>query len=288
MATDSKKARKAAAALPTSIVKALRVGEDFELSKVSPHSTPGFAGNKALGVSLLAASADEVSDLQERLFADGTRSLLLLIQGMDTSGKGGIMRHVVGLLDPQGVALSAFTEPTAEEQRHPFLWRIRNALPRPGQVGVFDRSQYEDVLVVRVNDLVPSSTWKRRFGQIRTFETTLAQSGTRVVKVMLHISKDEQRKRLAQRLDRPDKHWKYHPSDVDERSTWEAYQQAYQEAIVKTSTDEAPWFVVPADRKWFARLAVQQILLHSLKEMDLRWPTVDFDVEVEKKRLAAS
>ncbi|WP_168581389.1 polyphosphate kinase 2 family protein [Gephyromycinifex aptenodytis] len=289
---SSKKAHKAAAALPESIVEATRVGDDFKLADVDPHGTPGFAGDKALGTELLAESADEISELQERLYAEARgenpRSLLLVIQGMDTSGKGGIMRHVVGLLDPQGVDLTAFKQPTAEEKRHPFLWRIRKALPRPGQIGVFDRSHYEDVLVVRVNDLVPASTWKRRFGQIRSFESKLADSGTRIVKVMLHVSKEEQGERLAERLDRPDKHWKYNPGDIDERRKWEAYQEAYQEALVKTSTDQAPWFVVPADRKWFARLAVQQILLETLREMDPQWPAVDLDVAAEKKRLADS
>ena len=233
--------------------------------------------------------ADVVSELQERLYAEskggGQRSVLLVIQGMDTSGKGGIMRHVVGAMDPQGVALTSFKVPSDEERRHPFLWRIRRALPRPGEIGVFDRSHYEDVLVVRVHDLVPRAQWSRRYGQIATFERGLVESGTTVVKVMLHISKDEQRARLAERLARPDKHWKYNPGDIDEREHWDEYMEAYQSVLERTSTESAPWYVVPADRKWYARLAVMQLLKEHLEAMDPRWPAADFDVEVEQERL---
>ena len=205
---------------------------------------------------------------------------------MDTSGKGGIMRHVVGSVDPQGVSLTSFKAPNAEERKHPFLWRIRNALPQAGQIGVFDRSQYEDVLIVRVHDLVPPSQWSRRYAQINAFEKKVAASGTTAIKVMLHISSDEQKARLAERLDRPDKHWKFNPGDLDERAHWAAYQEAYQAAIEKCSTEVAPWFVVPADRKWYARLAVTNLVLEHLKAMDPQWPKADFDVEAQKKRLA--
>jgi PPK2 family polyphosphate:nucleotide phosphotransferase len=205
---------------------------------------------------------------------------------MDTSGKGGIMRHVVGQMDPQGVKYTAFKAPTSEERRHPFLWRIRNALPAPGQIGVFDRSQYEDVLIVRVRELVPRSVWARRYSQINDFEATAAKDGATVVKVMLHISPEEQKARLMERLDRPDKHWKYNPGDVEERLLWPKYQEAYQAVMEKTSTDVAPWFVVPADRKWYARLAVQNLVLEHLAQMDPQWPEADFDVAVEKERLA--
>jgi PPK2 family polyphosphate:nucleotide phosphotransferase len=207
---------------------------------------------------------------------------------MDTSGKGGIMRHVVGQMDPQGVHYTAFKAPTAEEKKHPFLWRIRNALPAPGQVGVFDRSHYEDVLIVRVRELVPRSVWSRRYAQITDFESKLVDSGTTVVKVMLHLSPDEQKARLTERLDREDKHWKYNPGDVDERLLWPKYQEAYQALLEKTSTDAAPWFVVPADRKWYARLAVQNLVLEHLTTMDPQWPSADFDVAVEQERLAKS
>lgn len=277
---------------PAAFADALRVTDGFILADCDPRSTPGFDGDKAAGEEALAARAGEISQFQERLYAeskgDVKRSLLLVVQGMDTSGKGGIMRHVVGQMDPQGVKYTAFKAPTAEERKHPFLWRIRNALPGPGQVGVFDRSQYEDVLIVRVHELVPRATWSRRYAQINDFEAKAVADGTTVVKVMLHVSADEQKARLTERLEREDKHWKYNPGDVDERLRWPQYQEAYQAVLEKTSTDAAPWFVVPADRKWYARLAVQNLVLEHLALMDPQWPPAAFDVEVEKDRLAKS
>jgi len=211
-----------------------------------------------------------------------------VVQGTDTSGKGGIMRHVVGSVDPQGIQYTAFKAPSVEELAHPFLWRIRRALPTPGHIGVFDRSHYEDVLIARVRDLAPAATLGRRYGQINRFEESVATAGTTVVKVLLHLSRDEQKARLQERLDRPEKHWKYHPGDVDERLQWPAYQEAYQLAVERCSSEAAPWHVVPADRKWYARLAVQQLLLEHLRLLAPRWPAADFDVEAEKARLAAS
>jgi len=272
--------------------RALRVNPGFLLSACDPRSTPAFDGNKKSGEKLLAATVSELADLQERLYAESKEgrkaAVLLVVQGMDTSGKGGIMRHVVGSVDPQGVSYTAFKAPTKEEREHPFLWRIRNALPAPGQIGVFDRSHYEDVLIVRVHNLVPPATWGRRYGQINTFEQAATQAGTTVIKVMLHISSNEQKARLGARLDEPDKNWKYNPGDVDERELWPAYQEAYQVAFERCSTEPAPWFVVPADRKWYARLAVQQLLVEHLREAAPQWPTVTFDVEAEKARLSAT
>jgi PPK2 family polyphosphate:nucleotide phosphotransferase len=256
-----------------SLSDALRVADGLTLADVSPRSTPGFSGGKKEGRAALAAGTKELSALQERLFADGRgggkRSVLLVVQGMDTSGKGGVMRHVVGAVDPQGVALRSFSAPTDEERSHGFLWRIRRALPEPGMIGVFDRSHYEDVLIVRVHDLVPAPTWRRRYAAINRFEKTLVGRGTTVVKVMLHISPDEQKARLLERLERPDKHWKYDPGDVDERMHWDAYAEAYQAAL---------------DRCW----AVQQLLLEHLRALDPQWPRADYDVEAEKARLLAT
>ena len=250
----------------------------------------GFVGDKAAGAAALAAGTDRLAELQERLFAasrvGGDRSVLLMVQGMDTSGKGGIMRHVVGATDPGGVKYTAFKAPTPEERAHDFLWRIDRALPDPGQLGVFDRSQYEDVLVVRVNELVPRSEWMRRYAQINAFERAALARGITVVKVMLHISSDEQKARLGERLDRPDKYYKYNPGDIAERARWDDYMEAYQAVLAKTSTKGAPWHVVPADRKWYARLAVQQILLEHLRGLDLEWPAATFDVATEQERLA--
>lgn len=274
------------------IPAAVRLERGFELAQLDPASTPGFKAGKKQAAKLMAETAEEMSDLQERLYANGRDgagpSVLLIVQGMDTAGKGGIMRHVVGQVDPQGVRLTAFKAPTREELAHPFLWRIRNALPKPGYIGVFDRSQYEDVLVVRVHDLVPRSTWSRRYAQINAFEKKVAESGTRIIKVMLHISPEEQKARLAERLARKDKYWKYNPGDVDERAHWADYMEAYQAVLDKTNTPHAPWHVVPADSKWFARLAVNQLLLEELRALKLKWPKAEFDVKAEQKRLAAS
>lgn len=278
----------------------LRVEPGFRLADIDPGSTPGFDGGKNGGKSggkkegqrALAAGADEFADLQERLFAEscfgGTRSVLLVLQAMDTAGKGGIVRHVVGQVNPQGVKAFAFKSPTDEEKRHDFLWRVRKQLPPPGYLGVFDRSHYEDVLIHRVRGFSTPEVIEERYGLINDFEAGLVASGTTVVKVMLHIGPDEQKRRLTERLERPDKHWKYNPGDVDERLLWPAYQDAYQVALERTSTTDAPWFVIPANHKWFARLSVQRLMLDALRGMNLEWPRADYDVEAEKARLAAS
>ena len=277
---------------PSEVADRLRVRPGFVLADVQPRSTPGFKGGKAEGKAALAAGGTRLSELQERLFAEGRtgghRSLLLVVQGMDTSGKGGIVRHVVGAVDPQGVHHHAIAAPTEEELAHDFLWRVRRALPSPGQIGVFDRSQYEDVVVARVRELVPRSTWQARYELINKFERTMTEHGTTIIKVLLQISLAEQQNRLAARLARPDKHWKYDPGDIDERLRWPEYQQAYQDVLDRCSIPEAPWYVVPADRKWYARWAVQQLLLDALERLDPKWPAASFDVAVERARLAAS
>ena len=271
---------------------ALRADPGTRIAEIDPRSTPAFDGGKADGKDALVDLADAVSDLQERLFAESTaggqRSVLLVVQGMDTAGKGGIMRHVLGAVDPQGVQITAFKAPTAQELEHPFLWRIRKALPSAGHIGVFDRSHYEDVLIVRVHDLVPRAQWARRYAQINDFEAGVVDKGTTIIKVMLHISNDEQQERLTERLDRSDKHWKFNPEDIDEREHWDEYQEAYQAVIDRCSTDVAPWYVVPADRKWYARLAVMNLLKEHLEELDPQWPEADFDVAAEQDRLADS
>jgi len=270
----------------------LRVGPGFVLADVDPQSTPGFDGDKAAGEAELAEGAAEFAELQEKLFAEslngGKRSLLLVLQGMDTSGKGGIVGHVVGQVNPQGVKAFAFKSPTDEEKSHDFLWRVRRQLPPPGFLGVFDRSHYEDVLIHRVRGFSTPEAIEERYGLINDFEASLADAGTTVVKVMLHISREEQKARLTQRLERPEKHWKYNPGDVDERLLWDQYQEAYQIALERTSTADAPWNVVPADHKWYARLAVQRLLIDALSGMSLDWPAADYDVEAEKARLAAT
>ena len=273
---------------PTDI---LRVRDGFALAEVDADSTPGFHGDHADGEKELAHHISELGDLQERLYANRGEcgdAVLLVLQAMDTAGKGGIVRHVVGGVDPQGVALAAFKQPTAEELEHDFLWRVERRLPAPGFIGVFDRSHYEDVLIGRVHALADETEIERRYDAIVDFEKRVTASGTRIVKVMLHISRDEQKARLMERLDRPDKHWKYSPGDVDERLQWDDYMAAYQTVFERTSTPDAPWYVVPANHKWYARLAVQELLLDVLRGIDPQWPAADFDVEAEKKRLAAT
>lgn len=259
------------------------------LAAVDCASTPGWVGSRSDGEAQLAANGEQLSELQEKLFADGrsggTRSVLLVLQGMDTSGKGGVVRHVVGQVDPQGVMHRSFGVPTEIERRHHYLWRVRGALPKPGYIGVFDRSHYEDVLIVRVHELVPPEVWGKRYDEINAFEAKVAAAGTRIIKVLLAVSPEEQKKRLLTRLDRKDKLWKYDPSDVDERRLWPTYQEAYQAVLDRTSTEIAPWHVVPADRKWFARLAVSQLLLDTLTSLDLTWPPPAYDVAAERARL---
>lgn len=272
--------------------EALRWRPGTDVRTLDCAATPGWDGGRDEGEEMFAGQAVELADLQERLFAEGRtggrRSVLLVLQGLDTAGKGGVVRHVVGLVDPQGVMHRSFGRPTPEEAAHGYLWRVRGALPRPGYIGVFDRSHYEQVLVVRVTGLEPESTWRAHYDEINAFEAEVAATGTKIVKCALFVSSDEQRSRLAQRLERPDKHWKYDPTDIDTRKLLPEYLEAYQEMLERTSTDAAPWHVVPADRKWFTRLAVGELLLDALRSFDLGWPEATFDVEEELRRLAAT
>jgi PPK2 family polyphosphate:nucleotide phosphotransferase len=270
----------------------LRPGPGFSLAEYDASVTPGFDKGEDAAGRLLADIGQETTALQERLYAHGrtggTTSVLLVVQGMDTAGKGGIMSHVVGLVDPQGVAIHAFGVPTAEERRHHYLWRVRNALPTPGEIGVFDRSHYEDVLVARVDNLVPQEEWEKRYDEINEFEDEVAGSGTTIVKVALIISLPEQFRRLRARLEHPDKYWKFDPNDVDARRKWPAYRDAYQAVFDRTSTDVAPWHVIPADNKWYSRLAVSQLLWQALDGLKLDWPTAEFDVDEQLARLDAT
>ena len=277
---EAKKAKKArdeaveAASGPTgeSVRDLLRLPQGpVSLADLDPRATPGFDGDKIAGKEALAQLAEPLADLQERLFADGRagdnpRAVLLVLQGMDTSGKGGTLDHAVGLVSPQGVQITSFKAPTAEEKEHDFLWRIRRAVPDAGMIGVFDRSHYEDVLIARVRELTTKSAITRRYASINRFEKQLVDSGVVVVKCMLHISADEQKERLLARLDDPNKHWKFNPGDIDERALWPAYQEAYELALEKCNTDVAPWYVIPSDRKWYRNWAVATILREVLEE----------------------
>jgi PPK2 family polyphosphate:nucleotide phosphotransferase len=262
-----------------------------DLTAIDTGATPGFKGSKSDGLAALGLLGPRLADLQERLFAEGRtggkRSLLLVLQGMDTSGKGGTLKHTVGLVDPQGVKITSFKAPTKEELAHDFLWRIKARVPAPGMIGVFDRSHYEDVVVVRVRNLVEPRTWKRRYATINRFEEGLVARGTRVVKCFLHISKTESRDRLLARLDKPDKLWKFNPGDVDSRSEWEPLLEAYSDALERCATEAAPWHVVPADRKWYRNWAIMNILVEQLEAMAVAWPVPDFDVDEQRRRLIA-
>ena len=262
-----------------------------KVANVDTSATPGFKGKKNDAAELQPERNERFAQLQEMLYAnsrgaDDNRSLLLVLQGMDTAGKGGIVKHVVGAANPQGIRYTAFGVPTEEERKHHYLWRIRRALPPAGHIGVFDRSHYEDVLVVRVHDIVPPEVWGKRYEEINRFEKKLVDEGATIIKVAMFVSLAEQKARLSDRLERPDKYWKYNPKDVDERLMWPAYQKAYQAMLERTSTDYAPWHVVPCDRKWYSRLAILELLIEALEGLNLSWPPADFDVEAEKKRLA--
>ena len=263
-----------------------------DLGTLDPSATTGFGGTKADAPARTAALEPELSELQERLYATGraelpgARRVLVVLQGMDTAGKGGVIRHAIGMVDPQGVRIKAFKAPTAEERRHPYLWRVERELPPPGIIGIFDRSHYEDVLNVRVNRLVEESVWSGRYDEINAWEADLVAAGTVVVKCFLHISSATQKERLVARLDDPTKFWKYNPGDVEERAKWLPYAEAYQAVLERCSTQVAPWFVIPSDRKWYRNWAVAQLLVEHLRTLDLQWPPADFDVEGEKRRLA--
>jgi PPK2 family polyphosphate:nucleotide phosphotransferase len=263
----------------------------LDLAAVDTRATPGFEGGKTEGREALPQLGAELAGLQEQLYANGrtggNRKVLLVLQGMDTSGKGGTVGHVLGQVDPAGVLIAAFKRPTPEELAHDFLWRIRRRLPEAGMLGVFDRSHYEDVVTVRVLKLADKRTWTRRYRSIERFEASLTQDGTTLVKCFLHISADEQKARLLARLDDPTKHWKYNPGDLDNRVLWDEYMSAYGEAIERTSTDVAPWYVVPADRKWYRNWAISTLLLEALGGLGLAWPTAAFDVDAERRRLQA-
>ncbi|MEU6143813.1 PPK2 family polyphosphate kinase [Streptomyces sp. NPDC047081] len=275
----------------TRLRKLLRLpaGEDVDLAAHDPRSTPGGPKDKKAGLAAVSDMGGHLADLQERLWASSTkgdrRRILLILQGMDTSGKGGTVKHVIGLLNPSGCRIKAFKAPTPEEREHHFLWRVERELPHPGELGIFDRSHYEDVLAGRVRALAPPEEIEQRYTDINRFEQRLVDDRVTVVKCFLHISYEEQRRRLLERLDRPDKWWKFSPGDIDDRALWPAYQEAYEIALARCSTPHAPWHLIPADRKWYRNWAVGRLLLEHLESLDPRYPKPDFDVEESRKRL---
>ncbi len=256
-------------------------GSRVQLDEIDPSRTPALSGpgaqERAAAEALHAENVAALQDLQIRLWAEGRRSVLVVLQGMDTAGKDGTIRHVFGPLNPQGVRVAGFKQPTPEELAHDYLWRIHRQTPGKGRIVVFNRSHYEDVLVVRVHGLVPEAVWRARYEQINRFEELLASSGATILKFFLHISKAEQKERLQARLDDPAKRWKFSAGDLDERKRWGEYHAAYEDAISRCSTEHAPWFVIPADRKWYRNWAVSSIVRGALERMAPEPPTPDFD-----------
>lgn len=253
-------------------------GTTPDLAAIDPRSTPGFDGDKTAARSQLKPLRDELADFQKRLWAEQRQSVLVVLQALDAGGKDGVIRKVVRAFNPQGTRVTGFGVPTEEELRHDYLWRVHANTPGKGRIGVFNRSHYEDVLVVRVNQLVPESEWRDRYQQINAFEAHLAANNTRILKFYLHISREEQRERFQARLDNPAKHWKWSTGDLDARAKWADFQAAYTDALARCSTDAAPWFIVPADRKWYRDLAVAQVLVEAAREMNPQWPVAEEDL----------
>jgi PPK2 family polyphosphate:nucleotide phosphotransferase len=247
-------------------------GRDFQLADNAPHDTSDFDGGKAEARVELDGLTTHLAELQEQIYANGQHRVLVVLQGMDTSGKGGTIRKVFDGVDPSGVRVAAFKAPSEAELARDFLWRIHPQVPRDGELVIFDRSHYEDVLIARVRNLVPAKRWKARYRHIRDFERMLATEGTLILKFFLHISPDEQRERLQARIDNPDKHWKFRVSDLEERKLWDDYQVAYEAAIRETAAPHAPWYVVPADKKWYRNLVVCRTLVKALERLDLDYP----------------
>jgi PPK2 family polyphosphate:nucleotide phosphotransferase len=269
-----------------SVREQLRARSDANdpLARHEPDSHPGVKDRKKAAGSL-ETDGERLSGLQERLFAENARTVLLVLQGIDTSGKDGTIKHVIGQVNPLGCRITSFKQPTPEEARHHFLWRIRKALPEAGQIGVFGRSHYEDVIVTRVHGGLTDAQIDKRYAEIARFEAGLVAGSTTVVKCLLHISPEEQRQRLLDRLEEADKRWKFHEADLDERGLWPQYQDTFREVLRRSNPDDAPWYVVPSDRKWYRNWAVGRLLVETLAEMAPEYPRPALDIPALKARL---
>ncbi len=254
-------------------------GQDLDLARRDPRGTPGWDPDDKVGAKRrMKALNDRLEELQELLWAQGTERVLVVLQAMDAGGKDGTIKHVFDGVNPSGVKVASFKKPSESELAHDYLWRIHRQVPADGELVIFNRSHYEDVLVVRVENLVPPERWERRYDHIRNFEQLLVDEGTTIIKLFLHISKAEQRERLQDRLDRPEKHWKFDPGDLGPRSKWDQYREAFEVALSRTSTSTAPWYVVPANRKWYRNLVVSEILVQTLEELDMTLPEAPADI----------
>jgi len=250
----------------------VKPGEKVDLSKIDPNDTGDFKGGKEKGLQEVEKLNAKLEELQELLFAEGKRKILIVLQALDTGGKDGVIRRVFDGVNPQGVRVAAFKVPTEEELAHDYLWRVHKVVPGKGEIVIFNRSHYEDVLVVRVHNIVPKEIWKQRYEQINAFERHLAETGTTILKFYLHIDQDEQKERLQARLDDPAKQWKFRLGDLEERKLWPDYMKAYEDALGKTSTEHAPWYIVPANRKWYRDLVISTVLVDTLKKLDMKYP----------------
>jgi len=261
-------------------MKRYRVQPDdpsIDLDEWDPDETSAFDGDKDDSQKELLNLNKKLEELQELLFAEHKHKILVVLQAMDTGGKDGTISHVFEGVNPQGVRVASFKVPTSQELDHDYLWRVHQQVPGKGELVIFNRSHYEDVLVVRIHELVPEGVWKRRYQQINEFERMLAEEGTTILKFFLHIDKKEQRERFQARLDDPSKHWKFNPGDLKERALWGSYMKAYEDVLERTSTEWAPWYIVPANRKWYRNYVVAKILVETLTDLDMQYPKPDWN-----------
>ena len=263
-------------------------GMKVDLRKWNPSATDEFKGGKEEAAPVLQSLIEELVALQEKLYAEQKQRILVVLQAMDTGGKDGVVRHVFGGVNPQGVRVASFKVPTPPELAHDYLWRVHAQTPGKGEIVIFNRSHYEDVLAVRVHNIVPEDVWSRRFDQINAFEKTVAEEGTTILKFFLHISSSEQKQRLLDRLKDDTKQWKFNPGDLKERALWKDYMQSYEDVLNKTSSEYAPWYLIPADKKWYRDLAIASILVDTLKQLKIDYPHPGFDVAAMLKELEAS
>jgi len=262
-------------------------GSKVKLKKIDPAFTDGHKSHKSAAKEI-AHDQEKLRELQDLLYAEHGHSLLICLQAMDTGGKDGVINHVLGAMNPQGCRVAAFKQPSALEASHDFLWRAHKAAPARGEVVIFNRSHYEDVLIVRVHNLVPKKVWSQRYDEINDFESTLAANGTQILKFFLHISKETQLKRFKERLDDPSKHWKISEADCKERGFWDEYTAAYEEALSRCSTKHAPWFVIPADHKWFRDLAIARIVVEHLESLHMQYPKPTVDLKCIRREYPAA
>jgi PPK2 family polyphosphate:nucleotide phosphotransferase len=257
----------------------IQPGSSVDLTKYDPNDKSLFQIDKAEGKDHLLKLNEELESLQELLYAEGKHKILIILQAMDTGGKDGTIRHVFDGVNPQGVKVASFKVPTEEELAHDYLWRVHKHTPGKGEIVIFNRSHYEDVLVVRVHKLVPVEIWSKRYEHIRAFEGILADEGTTILKFYLHIDLDEQKERLQARLDEPHKNWKFSKGDLEERKLWDQYMAAFEDALGKTSTEDAPWYVIPANRKWYRNLVISSIIIEKLKSLKMAYPEPEEDLD---------